>query len=147
MSHRYGEKLLPRSQRSPKPSSPNTSGALPEDQAPEIPTTHAENITAIGNAAGVIADAENNCIDASDSALQVPSSEEMDSWTLAQLRAHLGEIVVQKQIASGQARNDLEAQRLSLIERVTRLERAEERKRDAARRGEMSFLKSFFNQS
>jgi hypothetical protein len=137
MSHRYGERLLSRPQGPPKPSSPSASGALSDDQAEQAPTAQAENVTAMGNATNIIADTENNRTDASDSALQVPSPEEMDPWTLTQLRAHLEEVVVQKRAASGQAKEDLENQRLSLIERITRLERAEEKKRDAARRGEI----------
>lgn len=133
--------LLPRSQGPSKPSSLSASGALSDGQAEEAPTAQAENVTAMGNTIDVIANTENNRTDApSGGALQVPSAEDMDSWTLAQLRTHLEEAVVQKRIASGHARNDLETWRLFLIERITRLERAEEKKRDAARRGALSLL-------
>jgi hypothetical protein len=136
MSHCFGERLLPRSQGPPKPSLPSASDALSDRQAEEAPTAQGENVTAMGIAVDVIAHVENYRTDPSNSALPLPSSDEMDSWTLAQLKDHLGEVVAQKRAVSGRARQNLETQRLSLIERVTRRERAEEKKRDTARRGE-----------
>lgn len=137
MSHSFGERLLPPSQDPPEPSLPSASGALSERQAKEAPAIQGKNVTAMGNAADVIADVENYHTDASYSALPLLSSDKMDTWTLTQLKDHLEEVVVQKRAASGRARQNLEIQRLSLIERVTRLERAEEKKRDTARRGEI----------
>jgi hypothetical protein len=141
MSHRYGERLS-RSQGPPKSSSPSVSGAFSDSQLEDAPIAQAENVTTIGNATNVIADTENHRIDAPKSTLPFPSPDELDSWTLNQLRAQMEEVVVQKRIASGQARKDLENRRLSLIERITRMERAEKKKKDGARRGEISFLKN-----
>jgi hypothetical protein len=79
--------------------------------------------------------------EASNRSLPLPSPEDMNSCTLAQARAHLREVVIKKGHVTGQAKEDLEARRLSLSEHVTRLERAESKKKDAARRGEIFHLR------
>lgn len=140
MSHRYGERLPPRSQGPLRPSSLSASVDRSGGNAEDADTMQAENDISTKNAIGIITDTGNNRKDASNISLLIPHAIEIDSWTLAQLKGHLEEVVIQKRIASGQARENLETRRLSLIERVTRIERAEERKRDAARRGEMLFL-------
>jgi hypothetical protein len=85
--------------------------------------------------ADTIADAENNHVEASGSVISAPEPDEMDSWTLPQLKVLLKNVVIEKRAASGREREDLEIERLALIELVTLAERAEEKRRDAAKRG------------
>lgn len=135
MSHRYGERLLPHSQGHPNPSLPSASCILSCDPAKDAPTGQTDSVSVTKIGIDSIKDYERGYTEAWKGALQPPTPQEMSSWTLIQFRAHLEDLVMQKRQVSGQARADLESRRLSMIDRITRIERAEMKKRDTARKG------------
>lgn len=137
MSHRYGERLPPRPRGPRKPSSLGASDAHSADRTDNAPAIPTESDTTRERTTAVLTEAGSSHTEVLKSALPLPSPDDMSTWSLAQARTHLEEVVIQKRKATGQAREDLETQRLSLIERVTRLERAEQKKRDAAKRSEI----------
>jgi hypothetical protein len=137
MSYRYGDRLLPCSQGPPNPPSPSASVTLSNRQIEDASTAQDANNLTTESTIGADGDIENSPTDAPKRALPLPSLDQMESWTLAQLKGHLEEVVMHRRIVSSQERNVLETRRLSLVERVTRLERAEAKERDAARRGEI----------
>jgi hypothetical protein len=124
------------SQYTPKQSSPAASSAGFGNAG--NPTVRQDEIDiAMADTTGLIADAENNHVETSGGVISAPEPDEMDSWTLPQLRVRLKIVVIEKRAASGQESEDLEVERLALIERVTLAERAEEKRRDAAKRGKI----------
>lgn len=137
MSHRYGERQPLRSQEYPKSSPQTEAGAFSEDQVEGAHATPVKSDIVAEKTTDVITDAESSYKGPLGSVTRVPSLDDINSWTLAQLRTQLEELFIEKRKATGQARGDLEARRLSLIELITRIERAEEKRRDAARRGEV----------
>jgi hypothetical protein len=111
------------------------------DQEENALATSAESGITTENTTATIQKVRSSLTEASNKSLPLPSPEDMNSCTLAQARVHLREVVIEKGKATGQAKEDLETRKLSLIEHIARLQRAELKKRDAARRGEVFHLK------
>jgi hypothetical protein len=141
MSHRYGERFPARSEGHSKPSLLSASFIHSNDQEANALATSAGSDITTENATATIPKVRSSLKEASNRSRPLPSPEDMNSCTLAQARAHLREVVIEKGKATGQAKEDLETRRFSLSEHITRLERAESKKRDAARRGEVFHLR------
>ncbi len=137
MSHRYGERHPSLPKVLQKHVSPDANHTSSGDQTENRPVAPPNSEIIKDGAANVIIGDEQSRRGLLDSTLPPPSSGDLDSWTLAKLRADLGETVIGKREANWQARENLETRRLSLIDRITRIERAEQKQMDAARRGKL----------
>jgi hypothetical protein len=135
MSHRYGERLPTRSQGLAKRSPQCASSVYSHGQAEDAPTAQVKSGKSAINTTDGSTESQNSHKEAFKGSPANPSLDDMNSWTLTQLRAHLQDVVIDKQKATGQARVGLETRRISLIERITKMERAELMKKDTAKRG------------
>ena len=138
MSHRYGERLPRASQGYLKSSPAGVSGVLSCDHSKDAPATQVKTGNTVGENTNGIMGSQSSHTEALKGGRELPSPNDMNCWTLMQSRANLEDVVIEKRNVSGQARADLETRRLSLIEQITKLERAELKKRDAARRSNVS---------
>ena len=104
-----------------------------------------ESKPAMANTTFVHTDSEKNHAEVLGNATSNLKPDDMNSWTLPQLRDRLESIITVKQAASVQQKADLETEKLALFKRFTIAARAEKRRRRAERSGKIPLLETLLD--